>query len=274
MKLLKPDSNLRKIEFAKLEAATKTLHYVLIPGEIKKNYCKIMTNIRLATGNNAFILAYAKERIMLYGNNRVERQYKHSIRPERQPIKENEATALLQDLINQKYLKYIRTQNRDKLHPNLPEEGVKYYAFEKFKVIECQQSKYFQSKQRKTIERIETRGALNEKRCRALRQIYAQFEDKSAFTYEMVKNIPKFYKKMADDKKEEMSIKTREFYFQAARHAESINVDFLDTWNSLIRNNFIVPYKIRAKDGLIKTVPGAYKVNMNYVKRCLSKINL
>lgn len=253
----------------------KELTYTLVPGETKKNYCKIMINIRSFTGNNPFTLSYVKEMIQRYAKKRREHQFKSGhIRTERIEVMEEEANSLIRELIQQGYLKYVLTRKRDKLHPNIPEDGIKYYAFDKFKVIECEESKYFQQKLQRKTEEFETKGKLSDKRCRALRQIYAQFGDKSAFTYEMVKNIPKFYKKMAENKEEDMSPKTREFYLQAAQHAESKDFDFLETWNSLIRNNYLIPYRVRTKEGTIKIVDKAYKVNMLFVKDCLSGVNL
>jgi hypothetical protein len=259
----------------KIISSKKELTYTLVPGETKKNYCKIMINIRSFTGNNPFTISYAKEMIQRYAKKRREHQFKSGhIRTERIEVLEEEANSLIRELSQQGYLKYVLTRKRDKLHPNIPEDGIKYYAFDKFKVIECEESKYFQQKLQRKTEEFETKGKLSDKRCRALRQIYAQFGDKSAFTYEMVMNIPKFYKKMADTKDEEMKPETRVFYLQAAQHSESRNEDFKDTWNSLIRNNYLIPYKVRAKDGTIKTVFGAYKVNMLFVKDCLSGVNL
>lgn len=255
--------------------AEKDLRYSLVPGETKKNYCKIMTNVRLFTRDQAFTYDYIKKMIMKYARNRNPHQYRSGdVRTERINLKEEEANAILSDLLRQGYLKYYQTKKRDKMHPNLPEEGLKYYIFDKFKVIECEESKYFQSKQQRKLKEVETKGTLNERRCRALRQIYAQFGDKVPFTYEMVLNIPKFYKKMAEDKTQEISEESRVYYRTAAQYSESKSSDFLDTWNSLIRNNFLVPYKIRAKDGTIKVRQGAYKVNMTYARRCLSELNL
>jgi hypothetical protein len=90
----------------------------------------------------------------------------------------------------------------------------------------------------------------------------------------MVKNIPKFYRKMAEDTTQEMSEESRVYYKMAAQYSESRTDDFLETWNSLIRNNFIIPYKIKTKDGTIKVRSGAYKVNMIYARRCLSGIDV
>jgi hypothetical protein len=220
-------------------------------------------------------LGFIKSLIQRYGKKRKEHQYKSGeIRVERTELAEEEADAIISELIRNGYLKFVITQHKDKLHPNIPYEGIKYYLFDKFKIIECEESRYFQQKKRKKIEVTETKGKISDKRCRALRQIYAQFGDKSAFTYEMVINIPKFYKKMAENKEEKMSDATRALYFQASQNAESKNIDFLDTWNSLIRNNFLLPYRVRAKDGTIKIRQGAYKVNMEMVRRCLSGPNL
>jgi len=264
-----------KAEIGKKLASKKELTYTFVPGENKKNYCKIMINIRSVAGNNPFTLNFVKEMIMKYGKKRQEHIFRSGhIRTQREEILEAEANSIIRELFEQNYLKYVFIQKRDKLHPNIPEDGIKYYAFDKFKIIECEESKYFQQKLQRKTEEFETKGKLSDKRCRALRQIYAQFGDKSAFTYEMVMNIPKFYKKMADTKDEEMSKNTREFYLQAAQHAESRNLDFRDTWNSLIRNNYLTPYRVRTRDGTIKIVEHAYKVNMLFVKDCLSGVNL
>lgn len=256
------------------KAQQKDLSYTIVQGENKKNYCKVMTNILIFSYGKPVTLGFITEKLLSYAKKRKITPYLSGPRAERAPLDLEEATSLLQELIRNGYLKYITTQKRDKQHPNVPEEGTKFYNFDKLRVIECQETKYFKQKQQKITQKEETVGKLSDKRCRALRQIYAQFGDKSGFTYEMVKNIPKFYKKMAETKDENMKSDTREFYLQAAQLAESRNLDFLDTWNSLVRNNYIIPYKVRTKDGTIKVRQGAYRVNMNYVRRCLSNVNL
>jgi len=246
--------------------------YTLLDGETKKNYCKIMMNIRLTTKDNAFPIGYIKERITRYAKKRIMHHYKSGHeRPERVNVEGEEANKIIADLIKAGYLKYVTTKKRDKLHPNIPEEGLKYYVFDRFKIIECEESKYFKTKEHRKTAIVEAKGTLSERRCRALRQIYAQFEDKIPFTYQMVMNIPTFYKQMAESKDEKITDTTKSFYRQAAQYAESNRADFLDTWNSLIRNSYITPHKIRTKDGTIKTVQGVYKVNMQYVKRCLTE---
>jgi len=256
-------------------AASKDLAYTLVPGETKKNYCKIMINVRIHTGNNPFQINYLKELIQRYAKKRGEHHFKSGqIRTERLPTSMEEATSLINELIGQNYLKYYKTQKRDKLHPNIPEDGIKYYIFDKFRVIECEESKYFRQKLHRKTEQIETKGLLSERRCKALRQIYAQFGDKIPFTYEMVRNIPKYYRKIAEDKTQDLSEDSKIYYRAAAQYSESVSADFLDTWNSLIRNNFILPYKVKTKDGTIKIRQGAYKVNMTFVRQCLSGANL
>jgi len=261
------------IQTNKEVAAAKDYRYTLIAGETKKNYCKIMINVR-TFNTNGVSLDYIKELIMKYGKKRVDQRFKSGhIRPERRELKEEEANSLIGELINLGYLKYTGlTAKRDKLHPNIPEGGIKYYIFDKFKIIECEQSKYFQQKQHRVTERAETKGTLSERKCRALRQLYAHFEDKTPFTYGMVMDLPKYYKQLSENQStpEESKI----YYRVAAQNLESRSVDFLDTWNSLIRNNFLIPYKIKTKDGIIKIRQGAYKVNMVYVRRCLSATNL
>jgi hypothetical protein len=258
-------------ELAAAKASSHDLTYTLIPGEIKKNYCKIMINIRTANGDKPFQLNYMKEMIMRYGKDRVEKHYRSGhVRPERQPIEGPRANQLISELQQQNYLKYVGTAKRDKLHPNIPEDGIKFYIFDKFKIIECEESKYFKQKLQKATEKVELKSSVSLRRCKALRQIYAQFGDKIPFTYEMVRNIPKFYQKMAEDKTQNLNDDSKFFYKAAAQYSESTSSDFLDIWNSLIRNNFLIPYKVRAKDGTIKVRPGAYKVNMDFVRDCLA----
>jgi hypothetical protein len=251
------------------------LTYTLIAGEIKKNYCKIMVNVRAAHGNGPFQLNTLKEFIMVYGKDRVEKHYKSGhIRPERSPIGEPRANQLIAELQQQGYLQYVGKQHRDKAHPNIPEDGIKFYTFNKFKIIECEESKYFQQKIQKKTNVLEVKGKLTQKRCRALRQIYAQFGESTPFTYKMVTDIPAFYNKLADELTDPTKAELKRYYRAAAQNAESRDVNFIDTWNSLVRNNFISPYKIRAKDGQIKVRPGAYKVNMLFVRQCLSGANI
>jgi hypothetical protein len=261
---------------ATISSGEKDFRYTIIPGEIKKNYCKIMINVRIFTGEKPFPYDFIKKLIMKYARKRQEHQFKSGIRPERVNLKEEEANMLIQELLQQNYLKYYVTQKRDKIHPNIPEEGIKYYIFNKFKVIECEESKYFQQKQHRKTEQLETKGKLSDRRCRALRQIYAQYGDKLPFTYEMIRKFPQMYTKMAEgiDKNSRDGETTKYLLLAASKRAESTSEDFLDTWNSLIRNNYLVPYKVRAKDGTIKTKSGVYKVNMTFVKDCLSLINL
>jgi len=251
----------------------KDLTYTIVPGETKKNYCKIMINVRTFVGDRPFNLEYLKTLIMKFAKKRIY----SGIRAERERIEEDESNRIINELMQQNYLQYVTTQKRDAAHPNVPENGIKYYVFNKFKVIECQESKYFQQKMRRTTTKTEITGKLPEKRCRALRQIYAQFGDKVPFTYEMVRSIPDFYKglgtgKIALEGRQKPDTNTKQYYLAAAQHAESKDIDFIDTWNSLIRNNYLVPFQYRSKDGTIKTKSGAYKVNMLYVRRCLSEI--
>ena len=195
--------------------------YTLIDGEIQKNYCKIMRNIRISKGDEPFTLGYAKDKIMRFAGKRAIKHYPKSghTRPVRENIGDAEADKILSGLIQAGYLKYVTTQKRDKIHPNIPEAGVKFFVFDKYKVIECEESKYFRAKEQRKLAETKEIGTLSEKRCRALRQIYAQFEDKLAFTYQMVKDIPSFYKQMAEKKDEKISDTTRKFYFQAANYA-------------------------------------------------------
>lgn len=259
-----------------LSGGEKDLRYTIVAGEIKKNYCKIMINVRIHSRENPFPYDFIKKLIMKYAKKRQEHQFKSGIRPERVNINEEEANTLLNELIQKGYLKYVGKAIRDKLHPNIPEDGIKLYKFDKFKIIECEESKYFQQKQHRKEEQFETKGKLSDRRCRALRQIYAQYTDKVPFTYEMIRKFPQMYSKMAEniDKKSKEYETTKYLLIAASKHSEAMSEDFLDTWNSLIRNNYLVPYRVRGKDGNIKTVKGVYKVNMTFVKECLSLINL
>jgi len=251
----------------------RDLSYTLLPGEIKKNYCKIITNARIFLYDKPFILDLLKEKIVTHGKKPVAHQSKGGfVRKERIGLTSEEADTYVNEMLQKGYIRYVTTVRRDKTRPNIPEAGVKIYIFDKFRVIECEESKSFQAKQRRLEAASELKSKLNERRCKALNQLYAQFGATRAFTYEMVREIPKFYSKMAESK--EASDKSKVYYKQAAQYIESSSADFLDTWNSLIRNNYIIPHRIRTKDGVIKISPGTYRVNMNYVTRCLSEVTM
>jgi hypothetical protein len=263
-------------------SGSKDRRYTLVKGDMKKNFCKIIFNMSIFFPKQAFPLSVLKKRIMIDARYRVERRTKSGqMRSDRDPLSGEDADRLMSDMKQYGYLKFLKTQYRDKIHPLIPEGGIQYFIFDEYKVIECQESRYFQSKIRRKTEQSETKGKLSEKRCKALRQIYAQFTDKGAFTYTMVINLPTFYKKMVENPEfykkitdKELTPELKQYYYKAAQYAESRDDDFLNTWNSLVRNNYIIPYEVRTKDGTKKIRQGAYRVNMEYVRRCLSLTNI
>lgn len=258
----------------------KELRYTLIPGETKKNYCKIMFNIRLFE-TKPVTLAFIKRRLLISAGVRQSHTYSRSgqVRVERKNISSEQADEIIANMKRDGYLIFVTKKYADKLNPNIPEGGLSYYTFDQYKIIECQESKFIQAKIRRSEEKSEKKGKLETKRCRALRQIYAQFGYKTPFTYNMVVSIPKFYKKIIEEPEKykqivgedrELTPELKYYYRKASEYAEARDIDFMDTWNSLIRNNYLIPYKVRTKDGTVKVRQGAYLVNMEYARRCLS----
>jgi len=261
----------QKMSLTRMKQREKALQYTLMPNENKKNYCKIMMNV-LKFKKEPVTIDYLKALLMKYGGEHKTRTFKSGkTRPERSNIEEERARAIIKELQDQGYLKYVGTKKPDKENPNIPKEGIKYFQFDKFKIIECEQSRYYKQKEQKEIAKIGTPSKISNRRCKALNQIYAHYTD-SPFNYAMVRQLPNFYKTLSENKKEIPDEKTRIYYKMAAQKLESRQPDFIDIWNSLIRNNYIVPLRYKAKDDTIKIQPGLYKVNMNFVKRCLSEI--
>jgi len=244
-------------------------HFTLIPGQDKNNYCKLIMELKTRYGNNAF----PKEAVFTIwiktGGLRVEKRTRTGdTRTDRKEFDLELCQKYWSLLSDNQYIRYLKTIYPDKLHPLIPRDGLKYYILDPLRVTECESTRWYQSKVRKIKYQVKE-SSINERRCRLLNQLFAQFGSNTPFTYEMIKALPKFYREMADKKDNGLSEESRIYARAAANYMESSKDNLLDVWNSLIRNNYILPYKIKDKHGIVRVRPGAYKLNMDYVKRCL-----
>jgi hypothetical protein len=249
-------------------------HFTLIPEQDKINFCKLIMELAARYGTNAFTKEAAFKVWMTLGGMRVEKRTKSGeIKTDRKNLDLEAVAKYWSILAEGQYIKFYQTRMRDKLHPNLPLDGLKYYVLNPLRVTECQSTKWYQAKSRKIKFQV-TESSLTERRCKLLNQLFAQFGATTPFTYEMVTQIPKFYRNVASGKitfedGRPISEESKIYYRVAANKMEENREGMLDVWNSLIRNNFIIPYKVKGKDGIIKVRQGAYRVNINYAKRCL-----
>ena len=145
--------------------------------------------------------------------------------------------------------------------------GEKMYKIGDLRMAECKETSWFKNRERK--ERfIQREEHIDKRSCRALQQIYTMFGN-VPFTYKTVTETARMISKLADDK----NIELNKAEIIALKHMKaklySYDIDsFRDIWQRLIRNNYIVPHKIKTPDGYIKTT-GLYKINQPYLKHCL-----
>lgn len=168
--------------------------FTLIPGQDKNNYCKLIMELKSRYGSNAFPREGVFTIWMKTGGIRVEKRTRGGdVRTDRKEFDLELCQKYWSLLTDNQYIRYIKTIYPDKLHPNIPRDGLKYYTLNTLRVTECESTKWYQSKVRKIKYQVKE-SSINERRCRLLNQLFAQFGSGTPFTYEMVKVFLNFTK--------------------------------------------------------------------------------
>lgn len=241
----------------------------------KLNLCRRMEDLKLYTAGKPFSKNQALEILIKTG------KYKHAIYNKStgrlrgyryDNFEKEDAVLMFNKMIEFDYINYLYTLKRDKLHPKVPFEGIRYYILNKIRLTECENSSWYKAKQsrEKYKAKIESPDVRN---CRALRQLYALFETQP-FNYEMVLKIPELFKYLLQDKSQLYKSQDTRILYTVIQNVPSKDKDFRNVWQSLIKNNYLIPVKVRTPNGKTKIKPGVYRVNKDIVRRCLSALNV
>jgi hypothetical protein len=193
-------------------------------------------------------------------------------------IDKEKAQLMFNILVDKGYLEFSHLFD-PKGHPNIKiATGEKMYKINPLSYAECTETSWFKNRQRK--ERFLTKEASVDKRsCRALQQIYVMFG-----------NMPFSYNTVTETSRMVLQLSTKQGITKASGDrveftpAEKAALDhmkaklygyeknsFKQVWQSLIRNGFVTPHKIKSPDGYIKKT-GLYKINQAYIKYCLGEM--
>jgi hypothetical protein len=239
----------------------------------RKTFCKVIMTLRMYKGDEPFTESFAIN-VMLEKVKFISQidimVARGKYRTRRTNITREKAFEIWKGLVRNGFISPSHRQMRDKLHPKIPSEGLQMWKIDPYRVTECEQTSWYKSSMRKREWRVRT-SSLDVQRCRALRHIYSLFGSRP-FTYEMSTSISKYMKMLQTAKAGDITERDRNIMKSVMQSFEMSSQEFLRVWNSLIRSNYITPWKKRTPKGYVKT--NAYVVNKNYLRRCLSSFEV
>lgn len=168
---------------------------------------------------------------------------------------------------------YIEFSHYYKSKPGIPgpvPDGTKLYKIGPMRMAECEETTWYKNRERKQ-RYLQHETSVNTKRCRALQQIYTMFGT-MPFSYKTVIYTANKIMDLTKDKNLELTKAEKLAINQMKTKLYSHDTEsFREVWQSLIKNNYILPHKVKTPDGYIKKT-GLYKINPIYLKRCLAEI--
>jgi repressor of nif and glnA expression len=84
----------------------------------------------------------------------------------------------------------------------------------------------------------------------------------------MATSITKYMRQLSTIKTGEITDRDKNIMRAVMQRFEISNEEFKRIWSSLIRNNYITPWKKKTASGYVQT--NAYVINRQYLRRCLT----
>jgi hypothetical protein len=246
------------------------------PSNMRKTYCKATMGLRQYVGTNAFSESFARDFMIrkmrkLGPMKTTVTRGKTTVGQSRDGLTSEDAARLLRNLISNGYIAPSHRQMRDKAHPKIPQGGVQMWKLDPYRIAECSQESWYKASIRKREWRVRA-DSLDIQRCRALRHIYSLFGMKP-FTYDMVTSVAKYMRQVSGTKSPEITQRDKEMIKAVIQSFEASTDEFRKIWSSLIRNNYIIPFKKRDIHGkYVQT--NAYVVNKALLRRCLGALEV
>lgn len=239
------------------------------PKDLRKLYCKVIMQSKEYKGLNPFTEAFVIELIIhkaKWVTNIAYMPGKRKIKTTQENFTRNDAINVWRNLVKNGFVIPAGRQMPDRLHPKVPQGGIQLWKIDPYVTAECEEQSWYKSSQRKR-EWKERHERLDVQRCRALRHLYALFGS-SWFTYDMATSITKYMRQLSTIKTGEITDRDKNIMRAVMQRFELSSEEFRKVWNSLIRNNYITPWKKKTASGYVQT--NAYVINKQYLKRCLS----
>jgi hypothetical protein len=188
-------------------------------------------------------------------------------------LTKEQAGQMFNIMLDKGYIEYSHVFKKDPKNPstsiNIP-EGEKVYKVGMLRYTECTQTSWYKNRQRKEKFLLKEEQ-IDKRSCRALQQIYTMFGN-MPFSYKTVTYTANMITNFSKDK----NLKLTPAEKSALDHMKTklYNYDkegFKQVWQSLVRNGYILPHKIKTPSGYVKST-GLYKINHPYLKYCLAEM--
>lgn len=231
----------------------------------RKVLCKALTNINFYVGNRSFdstkaiyiILKTVKLKKPSYDN----RKYIS------ESLSVEQAKGIFAIMLQKGYIEFYQFFKNKPGTPIGYKNGTKLYKLGQLRLAECQETTWYKNRERKE-KYLNKERELDVKRCKAIQQIYSLFGS-TPFTFNMIKYTVDQIVKLTH---KENKLKLTKMEMMAIDHMKTKlygtdSNSFINTWQSLITSNYIIPHKIRTTNGYIKNT-GMFKINHTYLKQC------
>jgi hypothetical protein len=239
------------------------------PGNLRKVYCKVITQVREYKGTSPFTEAFVIDMIIHRAKWVTDVSYnpaKKKLKTTQTNFSKEDAITVWRNMVRSGFATPAGRLMPDRLHPKVPQGGIQLWKADPYVLSECQEQSWYKATQRKR-EWKERHEAIDTQRCRAIRHLYALFGT-SWFTYDMATSITKYMKQLSTMKSGEISERDKNVMRSVMQRFEVSSEEFRKIWNSLIRNNYITPWKKKTPTGYVQT--NAYVINRQYLRKCMS----
>ena len=232
---------------------------------MRKDFCVAIHILLRKTGGRAFTIMDAIQ-ILLQEQKQIRYTDKERGIKTRRDMRTEDVADFLVSMKKHNYIELSHTKYPDKRDKDnkIPASGISFWRINPLRITECKTTSWYKAKVRREEYRKREKN-IDKRMCQTLIFINGIFNDKP-FTYDMVKNAIDYLANTSLQKTDREKEMTREV---KNLHERGIG-ELLPTWNALIRNGYVVPYKRRetARARQEKGIVKEYVVNKSYVRRC------
>lgn len=231
--------------------------------------CKIITSIKSYIGDKPFNKSVAL--IIIIRTVKLKKSTPRRIREyEAVSLSREQASRIFSIMTSLGYIEFSHFHNPPPGYPTKVPRGEKMYKVGELRLAECMETSWFKGRQRKE-KFVKKERKIDTRSCRALQQIYTMYSS-TPFSYNMVTETAKMITKLGQDPNVQLNKAEKVALQHMKAKLYGFNPDsFREVWQSLLRNGYILPHKIKTPDGYIKTT-GLYKINQAYLKHCLAEL--
>jgi hypothetical protein len=229
--------------------------------------CKALTSTKIFFGHREFT-----RKALLYIIKKTVRLRKPSYSQAKyisEPITSEQASSMFNIMLSKGYIEFSRYY-KPKPDKRLPIPiGEKLYRIGQSRLDECEETTWYKNRERK--ERfLKKEGAISTRSCKALQQIYTMFGN-MPFSYKTVIYASNAVLNLTTEQKSNLTDAEKKAFahMKAKLYSYDIN-SFRQVWQSLVKNGYILPHRIKTADGYIKKT-GLYRINQPYLKLCIAE---